>query len=270
MTRDKLTKANQSIEKALMVIEVLARQHGPMRLQDLSDAVEMPASTISRLLTSLGKHRYVNQDPDTHRYSLTLKFAQIGALVKSQFRISEAARPYMKDLSIEVEESVCLAIEQDSEVVYVDTVDGPDSMLKTMQRIGKRAPLHSTGVGKVLLLNFNPQEIERIAESTGLKPLTYKTITDKQRLIEAVESIRTKGYAIDDEECEIGARCVAAPIWDYSGIVVAAISVSGPATRMTIAKIESIRDSLLRVANEISRTFCMGGNEAISRDKSLR
>ena len=176
----------------------------------------------------------------------------------------------MKDLSIEVEESVCLAIEQDSEVVYVDTVDGPDSMLKTMQRIGKRAPLHSTGVGKVLLLNFNPQEIERIAESTGLKPLTYKTITDKQRLIEAVESIRTKGYAIDDEECEIGARCVAAPIWDYSGIVVAAISVSGPATRMTIAKIESIRDSLLRVANEISRTFCMGGNEAISRDKSLR
>ena len=156
------------------------------------------------------------------------------------------------ELADRCQESACLAIDQDMMVVYVDVVDGPDNMLKTMQRIGKRAPLHSTGVGKALLIDYSNHEIEHMIKK-GLTPLTPHTITTKEDLIAELEKIRKKGYAIDDEECEIGARCVAAPIWDYTGRVVAGISVSGPVSRMNIEKIEYVQTIIKEIASKASQ-----------------
>jgi len=255
LLKEKLTKTNQSIEKGLQIIEILSRQKGAMRLQDISEAAEIPASTVMRLLKALSKYDYVAQHEETAKYSLTLKFAQIGSLVKSQFSINEVVRPYLVDLSKKCHESICLAIEQDMEVVYIDTVDGPDSMLTTMQRIGKRAPLHSTGVGKLMLLNFDAVKLDAYIARTGLRALTKNTITGKDQLILALEGIRKKNFAIDDEECELGARCVAAPIRDYSGNVIASISISGPAIRMTDAKIDSVKNDIRDTAIKISRVY---------------
>ena len=253
--KEKITKTNQSIEKALQIIEILASQRGYMRLQDISAQADIPAPTAMRLLTALANYNYVTQSEETHKYSLTLKFAQIGSMVKSQFSISEVARPYLVDLARRCGESVCLAIEQDMEVLYIDSVDGPDSMLRTMQRIGKRAPLYSTGVGKLLLLNFEPKEIDRYVAKTGLKALTKNTITTKEGLLRKLQEIRARNYAEDDEECELGARCVAAPIRDYTGRVIAAASISGPTIRMTKAKIESFAKEVILTANKISKVF---------------
>lgn len=247
------TKTNQSVIKIFQIIEEMANNRGPIKLQELSEKLELPPSTVLRFIKTMMLCGYVEQDPETQKYSLSFKFCHIGYLVSSQISIRNVIRPFLVELADRCQESACLAIDQDMMVVYVDVVDGPDNMLKTLQRIGKTAPLHSTGVGKVLLLNYGEEEIDQLIEERGLAPLTPNTIITKQELIAELQKVRAKGYAIDDEECEIGARCVAAPVWDYTGKVVAAISVSGPVTRMNIEKIERIQSIIKEVSIKASK-----------------
>lgn len=249
---EKSVKNNQSVEKVLQIIEAMAESKESLRLQDIARRVDMPASTTLRFLNTLMKSGYARQDPVSLRYSLTLKFMHIGSLVSSQISIRDVAHPYLTELAQKCNESVCLAIEQDMEIVYIDVIDGPDGMLKITQRIGKLAPIHSTGIGKLILLNYDLNQLEHIIEVKGLKALTPNTITSKEELLSELERIREKGYALDDEECELGARCLSAGIKDYTGKYVAGISVSGPTTRMTMEYIDQIKDVVVDTANKIS------------------
>lgn len=248
----KHSKVNQSVEKVLQIIEVMTREKGPMRLQDVALKAEMHPSTTLRMLNTLLVYGYVNQDPQSLRYSLSLKFAQIGSLVCEQVNLRDIAHPLLVELSQRCQESGCLAIEEDMEVVYTDVVDGPDSMLKIMQRIGKRAPMHSTGVGKLLLLNYSNRQLGEYIATKGLPALTPNTIVTREALTSKLDEIRAQGYALDDEECELGARCVAAPIRDFSGKIVAAISVSGPLSRMSMERIEVVAPVVMQTAAKIS------------------
>ncbi len=249
----KSVKNNQSVEKVLQIIETMAQSKESLRLQDIAQRVDMPASTALRFLNTLMKCGYARQDAGSLRYSLTLKFMHIGSLVNSQISIRDVARPYLANLAQKCNESVCLAIEQDMEIVYIDVIDGPDGMLKITQRIGKLAPIHSTGIGKLMLLNYDLKQFEHIIETKGLKALTPNTITSKDELLLELEKIKQRGYALDDEECELGARCLSAGIKDYTGKYVAGISVSGPTTRMTMEYIEQIKDVVMETADKISR-----------------
>lgn len=249
---DKLTKLNQSVEKILQIIEIMAAGREPLRLQDIACKVDMPASTVLRLVNTLVSCGYANQDPITLKYSLSMKFALIGSLVSSQINIRNIAHPYLIELSKICKESVCLAIEQDMEVVYLDVIDGPDGMLKITQRIGKVAPLHSTAVGKIMMLNYDSEQINQVVVLKGLKALTPNTITDKEELIKEINKVKAQGYALDDEECELGARCIAAGIKDYSGKYIGGISVSGPITRMTMEQIDNIKHIVIDIAYAIS------------------
>jgi len=251
--RTRGTKRNLSIGKAFHVIEVMASQGGPMRLQEIAKRTGMPASTALRFLTTLKEYGYVDQVRETAHYFLTMKFCRIGNQVSRQVRIRDIVRPYLEQLSREFEESVSLAIEQNFHVVYVDVVDGPDHMLQTLQRIGKIAPLHGTGVGKCLLLGFDESRLEELVRKQGLPALTPNTIHSLEDLKQELETVRRRGWAVDNEECEIGARCVAAPIRDYTGRIVAAISTSGPVFRMTQEKIEYMKVRITRAAEDISR-----------------
>ena len=244
---EKKTKSNQSLEKALQLIEILAPAREPMRLQDLSRQAGMPPSTALRLLNTLLQHGYVNQDPLTSRYGLSLKFAQIGGLVSARLDIRNLAHSSLLELSSRCGESCCLAVEEDQQAVYVDVVDGPDGMLKIMQRIGKRAPLHCTGVGKLFLLNLTPEQLHAYVQRCGLPALTSRTITSEERLVQELGRIRRLGYAMDDEECELGARCVACGVWDYTQKIVAGVSVTGPLHRME-------GDHLVNITQEVQRT----------------
>jgi len=231
----------------------MAQSKESLRLQDIAQRVDMPASTALRFLNTLMKCGYARQDAGSLRYSLTLKFMHIGSLVNSQISIRDVARPYLANLAQKCNESVCLAIEQDMEIVYIDVIDGPDGILKITQRIGKLAPIHSTGIGKLMLLNYDLKQFEHIIETKGLKVLTPNTITSKDELLLELEKIKQRGYALDDEECELGARCLSAGIKDYTGKYVAGISVSGPTTRMTMEYIEQIKDVVMETADKISR-----------------
>ena len=143
----KLSKLNQSVEKALQIIEIMMKEPEAMRLQDIALKAEMPPSTALRMINTLLVYGYVNQDPDTLRYSLSLKFAQVGSAVSSRFSLSKIAHPLLVELSQRCQESCCLAVEENMELIYTDVVDGPDNMLRIMQRIGKRR-------------RFTPRELE--------------------------------------------------------------------------------------------------------------
>jgi DNA-binding IclR family transcriptional regulator len=250
--KEKLTKKNQSVEKVLQIIEIMAQARSPMRLADISEKLDLPASTVLRFVNTLMAYGYVNQDPETMKYRLSIKFCQIGDLVNAQFSIRDTVRPYLIDLTEKCQESACLAIEDNMTVIYIDTVDGPDNLLRTTQRIGKAAPLHATGVGKLLLLNYTLDKLDRLIREKGLSALTCKTITTREGLLEELDKIRQQGYSLDDEECEIGAKCIAAPIRDYTGKVVACVSVSGPTSRMNDEKMESVKAVLLSATRRIS------------------
>lgn len=252
MAQVKLTKNNQSLEKSLLILEIMADAGQPMRLQEIARAAVMPSSTVLRFLNTYIKMGYVYQETDSLRYALTLRLCRLTSRVSARYTIKDMAHGYMTALSEEFKESTCLAVEENMEAVYIDFIDSPDRMLRTWVRIGNRAAMHATGVGKVMLSHRADEERELILREKELVSFTDNTITDKKLLLEELNSIRLAGYAIDDEECELGARCIAAPIFDYTGGVVAALSVSGPVNRMTLRKIDIIKPALLETAHTVS------------------
>ena len=248
----KAVKKNLSIGKALQIIETMSAHNGPMRLQEVANSVSQPPSTTLRFLNTLMDFGYADQDPNNLHYFLTMKFCKIGSLISRQIKMREVVRPFLEKLSQKFGESTCLAICQEDRVVYIDVVDGPDHILQALQRIGKIAPLHCTGVGKCLLLEYPEPMIARLS-GKGLSSLTKNTITSENELKAELTKVRKQGYSEDNEECELGVRCVAAPIRDYSGRIVAAISSTGPTHRIASEKLKQIRAELPVAAAEISR-----------------
>jgi DNA-binding IclR family transcriptional regulator len=159
------------------------------------------------------------------------------------------------ELSKKVGESSCLAIEVDQMAVYIDAVEGPDRMLRTLQRIGRSAPLHSTGVGKNLLLNYSREGIMKIVETKGMPPLTRNTITNPNDLIKLLQQVQKEGIAYDNEECEIGVKCIAAPIFNFKKEVIASISISAPTARMQGDTQHQIISQLQSTAAKVSAIF---------------
>ena len=249
---EKATQPNQSSEKLLTLIEALSEQDEPTRLQDLAKLLSMNPSTALRFLTSLQNKGYVAQDEETGRYFMTYKICNIANNITARMGIRRICAPYLRSISHIFNESANLAIERDMQMVYIEVVNGPNQMLTTRQRIGNIAPMHCTGVGKLVLLDYTEQQLDQMIARRGLQKFTDNTLVTKEQLCRELEEIRRCGYAFDNEECEAGARCIAAPIRNYTGKTVAGISVSGPTTRMTDANIFGKLPYLLNVAQQIS------------------
>lgn len=244
---------NLSIMKALDIIEFLADEGNvPQRLSDISAALNMNGSTVSRFLTSLMARGYIRQDIESMRYSLSLKFCMIADRINANQQLCSLALPVMREISRTVNESVCLAVEQNGMVEYIAVVPAPDQTMLTMQRIGNRAPMYCTGIGKLLLCAHSEEEVRRIMEAQGMTAFTPNTIIDAEVLLEELKKVRDAGYALDNEECEIGARCVALPIRSASGQTVAGLSVTGPIFRIQDQKIQEILPYLTACAQRIS------------------
>ena len=247
------TQSNHSAGKLLMIIECLADKSEPVRLMDISKELKMNSSTVLRFLTALVDNGYAKQEPETARYSLTYKIYTLGSKVSSHIGIKDVARPYMTELSMLFGEVVCLAVEQDREVIYIDIVQSSTKMLRSMQRIGHIAPLHCTAIGKLLLLNYTDEQLDHVIADKGLTKFTESTITTKEQLVEELQSIRWNGYAYDDEECEIGARCIAFPLYDVEGKVIAGVSVTGPTARMSIKQIQLKLQPALQIIGRLRK-----------------
>ncbi len=246
-------KRNQSVERVLDIIEIMAKHGEPIRLNYLSELLEMSATTVYRFLQTLMDRGYVQKDEETTKYYLSLRLKYFSEMITENYNLSKIVYPYLKELAEETGESASLVIMEDNMAVYVDKCDGSKSMVKTLQRIGNRAPLYCTGVGKVFLANLSTEDRQHaIANGGPMEELTVNTITDIKELENELEVIKSTDVSYDNEECEIGAKCVAVPIRDYSGSVVAAMSVSGPSGRMTDKDIERIQLKLIEVSKSVS------------------
>jgi Transcriptional regulator len=246
------TQSNQSSDKLLNLLEIMTEQSEPLRLQDIAKLCSMNSSTTLRFLTALQRRNYVAQDIDSGRYYLTFKICALAQNVSTLFDMRGIAIPFMRNVSQIFGESCNLAMENDMTVVYIDVANVPNKMLMSTQRIGNIAPMHCTGVGKLFLSEYSSVELERLVAVKKLTHFTEYTISDLASLRTELERIRNAGYAFDNEECEIGARCIAAPVRDYTGRIKAGISVSGPAIRMTDEHIFAHLPCLLEAAEQIS------------------
>ena len=245
-------KKNQSLKKALDILEVMVDLTAPARLQDIAQKADMSPSTVLRFLNTFIDFGYAKQDPDTSLYYLTLKLADLGNRNRINYPFQGSLRKYIKDIATHFNESSSLCIEDNMQMVYIATEEGPAHMLQTLSRIGRIAPMHSTGVGKIFLTQYSDTKLDELVKKRGLTKLTEKTITALPELKAEIDKVRKQGYAVDEEECEIGVRCVAVPIKEYSGKIVAAMSISAPITRLTYERTNEIIKYLLDLSAQAS------------------
>jgi len=224
----------------------------------------MNSSTVLRFLSALQCMNYVAQDIDTGRYHLTFKLCAIAQNITSHTSIRSIAMPFLRNVSHVFGESCNLAVESDMSVMYVEVANASGKTLMSTQRIGNVAPMHCTGVGKLMLSGFSENEMEKYIAVRGLPKLTEHTLTTKEAIDSELDKIRSDGYAFDNEECEAFVRCIAAPIHDYTGKIIAGISVSGPAARMSDEHIMKNLPVLMETATQISLRLGWQKNEAES------
>lgn len=247
------TQGNKSAEKMLSIVEYMAKYGEPVRLLDISQALNINASTALRFLITLVNKNFVEQDCETLKYYLTYKICAIANKVNMHIDLRAVARPYMKELIVVFGESVCMSLEENMRSVYIEVVKDSSQTLMSMQNVGNPVPMHCTGNGKILLLNYSEDQIDRLIEVRGLTKYTDNTITNKWQLQKELDKIRERGYAYDEEEREIGSRCVAFPIYDDSGKVIAGLSITGPKDRLNDQFIEPRLEVFRKIAMEISR-----------------
>ncbi|MPM86838.1 Transcriptional regulator KdgR [bioreactor metagenome] len=214
--------------------------------------MQLSKSTVHSLLSTLLQLGYVQQEEREGKYSLGLKLFELGQVVYYSMDLRAISMPYLTELSKIDEETIHLGVLSGGEVVYVDKVDSPRS-IRTTSKIGKRSPVHCTGLGKVLLSSLSDDEIKNIIESKGLAKYTDNTITDPVILFQHIQEIRKNGFALDNEEIEEGLVCSAAPIKNALGETIAAISVSGPAHRLTQERLPKVTEDVIVACREISR-----------------
>lgn len=234
----KNTNSNQSSDKLLQILEALAKERLPVRLQDLSARVGMSQSTVLRYLNTLQSSNYVYQEESTSRYALTWKICKLSENLNSNLGLRTITSPYITSLVNRLNLGVCLVIEQNNECVYLDCVDAAPSYQHTFQRIGKKAPMHATGSGKLLLSQRSASQISDYISLCGLPKFTDYTITSEQALMEKLEEIRQTHVGMDEQECELGLICVSMPLYAYSGTIIAALSVFGNTDQMARERID--------------------------------
>jgi len=246
----------QTIERVSSMLEILGQSPQGVSIKDLSLRVKLPKGTTHRLLSSLSYFGYVRQDSKTRNYFLGFKLVDLGNLLLSQLDLRREAEPFLRDLAERTKETVHMVILDRDEIVYIDKVetDQNTSGLRMASRVGLRNPAHSCAVGKVLLADISEEALDNFIKEKGLPKRTENTITHPAQLKEHLNLVRTQGYALDDEENEKGIRCVAAPIYNEAGRAVAAVSISGPAFRVTKKVIqESLKREVMETALKISQ-----------------
>lgn len=244
----------QVSERIFRTIECMA-QNGPIGLLDLSKELSLNKTTVHRILNSLICMDYVKQDPDTLKYSLTFKICSISNQILSQNTMIDIARPYLHELAEQTGEIVHLVQLIETEAVYIDKVEATRNTVRLVSMVGKMIPLYCSGVGKAMLADMPDEKIDLIWKNSKIRKLTDYTITDYQVFRETIEQIRRNGYALDNEENEIGVRCVAVSLKNFSGKSTYAISVSAPKDRMSDERILQLTELILQTKNKIQQEY---------------
>lgn len=242
----------KSLVKALNILEVLAEEEqSAYTLTQLSRRLHLHVSTVHRLLVNLVRHGFVEADLTSGGYQLGFRVLRMGLRVLDRLDFRRVAQPLLRDLNQQTKETVHLAILQDGRAISIEKFGSPQPV-GLDARLGGVMPLHCTGVGKTLLAYQSEEMLIQLAHSPGLARFTSHTIVGLQHLRKELERIREQGYALDHEEAVEGLRCVAGPVFNHLGQVVAAFSVAGPATRLTSSRIPEIARLVRETSQQIS------------------
>jgi IclR family KDG regulon transcriptional repressor len=239
-----------SVANAIRLIKMFSDDEYEIGISELAKRLGLAKSTVHRLATTLFEAGVLDQNPENGKYKLGLVVFELGSLVRRHMDFSSEAKPYLMALREKTNESVHLAIAEESSILYINNLESRQA-IRMASRIGVRRPLHCTAEGKVLLAFKSPEEIQKRLAGR-LEACTAHTVTEPAALGEALDAIREQGYALDDQESEEGLRAIAAPIRNHSGNVVAAVSVAGPAQRLTDEKLPSLAADVIEVASTIS------------------
>jgi IclR family acetate operon transcriptional repressor len=243
-----------SVERAAAVLDALARNGGAggAGVSTLATRTGLPYATVHRLLTALIACGYARQEADTRRYVLGPALIRLGLEARRTY--GWWAQPYLEELAALSGETANLATLDGDEIVYVAQAESRQ-LVRMFTEVGNRVPVHTTAVGKVLLGFRTDAEIEELTRRRGLAPKTPHTIVTVQRLLREVRAARTAGYATDDEEAELGVRCIAVPVTAEGDPrrPLAAISISGPAGRLSSARRREILPEMIRLAARMAQ-----------------
>ena len=240
--------------RLFQALELLA-DTGSIGLMDLSATLSLNKTTAHRVLNSLIYMGYAKQDPATGKYEPTFKIVDIANRIMSKVDIVQTVRPYLRKLMEASGETVHFVESDGTDAVYIDKVESFNNGMQMVSRIGSRIPLYCSGVGKAMLAQMDSWEAEEVWNASGVSPLTEHTITDYGKFQQELAQIQQRGYALDNEENQIGVRCIACSLKDPAGIPKYAFSISAPTSRMNDERIRELAFYVLEAGKEMAESL---------------
>jgi DNA-binding IclR family transcriptional regulator len=241
----------EGLDRVVAILDLLGESDNSLSLAEICQQMELHKSTAHRALMALERTGLIERAP-SHRYRLGLKLYDMGCRAVEQIDLRARVHPHLRKLALRVGETVHLGVLHRTRVVYIDKIEPINRRVCISSRTGTSNPVYSTSLGKAILAFLPPEEAAKTIANIQFTSFTSKTLSSKEELLGALERVRRRGYAVDDEEMEIGTRCVGAPILDGTGRAIAALSVSGSASRFAAHCVPGIADHVMRCCDEVS------------------
>lgn len=242
----------QSVDRTLCILELLSDYEDGLGITEIGQNLELHKSTVHRLLNTLIYKGYVKQNKNTSKYEITLKLFELGNKKIEKMDLVTTAKPYLKELMEKTNEVIHLAVKDDAEIVYVAKVE-PLKSMTMYTTIGMSKPMYCTAMGKAMLSQMKDDEVQEIWNASNIEKYTDNTIVDFDQLKGILVKVKEEGYALDDQEVEIGIKCLGTVLKDYTGKVCGAISISSSILTFTEDKEEYFKKLILEYSNKISK-----------------
>lgn len=245
-------KGVQVLDRAFDILEILSLERNGLGVTEIGNRLGLHKSTVHRILSAMAERGYIEKASEKGVYRIGLKLVEVSSIYLNNVELKTEAKPYLSELTLKMNQPSHLATLKGNDVVYIDKVEVVNS-IRLYSQIGLRVPAYCSALGKSLLSGLLDMELEEKVSKMTFSAYTEHTITDRHELLRQVKQIREKGWALDDEEHEAGVRCIAAPVYDYRGKVIAAVSVSGPAGVISPGRDEEVAAMVKDIALKISK-----------------
>jgi DNA-binding IclR family transcriptional regulator len=249
---DLKTHSVPAVERALTILETLVESKRGRTLPEIARLLKLPKSSAHCLLLTLERCGYLRRQRETRRYMFALKFFALANMALAGLELNEMAAPVLKTLMEQTRMTVHMAVLERDEAILIHKVE-PPGLLKLATWVGKRMDVHCTGTGKAILAHLPEEQLLYLMKERRMPRHNENTIISARKLREELETARKRGYAIDDEEDEVGLRCIGSPVFDHTGRVVAAVSISGTINQITSDNVPSLAEKVKQAAARISQ-----------------
>jgi len=259
----------EGLDRVVAILDLLGESDSSLSLAEICRQMSLRKSTAHRALMALERTGLIERAP-SHRYRLGLKLYDMGNRAVEQIDLRARMHPYLRKLALRVGHTVHLGVLHKTRVVYIDKIEPINRHVCISSRTGTSNPVYSTSLGKAILAFLPPEEVAKTISAIRFVSFTSKTLASADELMGALERVRRRGFSVDDEEMELGTRCVGAPVFDSSKGAIAAVSVSGPASRLTAHCVPVIAEHLIRCCQEISSGFATQDPKQVLRPSAGR